>query len=544
MNATITEDGLTVAFHLDARAGSGFGHFSRCLNLAYAFERRGIKTCFYLSRETVAHLRMLGLLEGLCAEVIEEPTPTTASILAFCRLARIDVLVIDDYQFKIETEIVLRNKVFVVMIDDHLFDHYANVVLNHRPGLTLQETTHVDGMRTVRLGGERYCLARAKRREVSVQASFPPKILLHAGGSDLYRPFLDFFCSFLCVAKELGSIFVDILHANTEVLLPDELMRFSSGGKGLIKKVNFDVPLSEKLCDYSAVVGPAGTTTYETLIAGSLPLSFEVYDDGRDSRHAWTNLGHLFHLSFSEVQNPSENHKIVRLFLENMHKVAELLEQSPSKLDGLGPERAVEDIIKCFQGNTSSLDLANLDFPSTVNSYVKEGFGPCNSTDALGFLESRNSERSRSSSTHPDHQIPWTSHLAWWMEPNISRFKVFDESLGSIEGYFWIKKVTLDKAVYFTSGWFPSIHFQQEGGLKLGLKIMKAMRHAIDDLMATGLWIVTVRPENHFARKANQRFGFRTVWLDPKVLEILYPGSQEAELVTMSQSLPLLPNTA
>jgi len=533
----------TVAFHFDAESGSGLGHYNRCLNLARAFAQREVTIYFYLSLDAAMHLKSRGLLDDLPLETVTEPTTTTGSIIEFCDFANVDILVIDNYKFDRNSEAVLRNKVLLVMIDDHLFDHRANIVLNHRPGLSVEEIRHEDETRTLFLGGARFCMATAKSGEGLRPFATPLKILLHAGGSDLYRPFLGFFKAVLSCAVDSRSISVDVLRANIDIRLPDELSNFVDQENNLVNEVSFGVPLREILYRYDVVVGPAGTTTYETLIAGRVPLSFEINEDGRDSKYAWSRLGHLFHLNFSETQDPSVSGRVISLFFENLNRVANLIQQAPTKLDGLGCERAVNDILKYAQMHISSLNWAVSDFATITNQNPTKGFfESCSSSDALDFLESRNSEKARLASTSPDHIISWIDHITWWVDPRIRRYKLFDEAKTSIQGYFWIKQVSVDDAKYFTSGWFPSENFQRDGGLGLGLRIMKAMRKVVSASNMYGLWVITMRADNRFVIKANKRFGFKSAKLHPDLLETLYPGAKQADLISMAQAMPLEPS--
>lgn len=529
---------LTVAFHFDATACTGLGHFNRCLNLAETFQRRGTKVLFYLCADTAGHLKKRKLLDGLSIETVVVGTPSAACIIKFCHSTNIDVLLIDDYQFNLKSEIDLRQHVFLVMIDDHLFDHRSHVILNHRPSLTVEILTHEDETQTCLLGGAKYCLAKATAKVPESGNIVSATVLVHAGGSDLYLPFLNFYKAVLEYCR-LNSISVDVLLADKKAVLPSELKNYVHENPDTCRTVTFEVPLREELHRYDAVVGPAGTTTYETLIAGGLPLSFELTDDGRDSKSAWAVLGHLFHLSFSEAKDPKPSSDIINLFMNNFDKATELIDQAPCKLDGLGCERGVDDIIRCYEAHSlpSNFDISNsIKHSSKV---ATEFFEPCNSSDALDFLASRNNERGRSSSTDPSHRIHWIDHLAWWIDSRIQRYKVFNESTESIEGYFWIKQVILNGETYFTSGWFPSTGFTLESGLSLGLKIMKAMSQEVNRSNTQGIWVITMRPENQFAIQSNRRFGFRPSQLNIDLLEKLYPGSQSSKLLAMSQSMPI-----
>lgn len=530
---------LTVAFHFNAKPGSGLGHFKRCLNLAQSFRSRGITVLYYLCTETAENLSVQGLLDGLDDKVVLSRQVSTSECTEFCNSSGVDVLLIDDYQFNVESEIDLREHVFLVMVDDHLFDHRSHIILNHRPGLALKMLTHTDGFKTLLLGGSSYCLAEATCVSTLRQPTDSLNLLLHAGGSDLYHLFPDFFDTVLRCCKS-RSISVDVLCADRSAMIPPRLRKFINENKSFCKTISFDAPLREKVGYYDAVVGPAGTTTYETLIVGSLPFSFEITDDGRDSKKAWGHLGHLFHLSYSEALDPYVCHRTIALFLDNLETVVQFIEQAECRLDGRGCERAVDDILKAYDANLRGVDCDLAEFTETSTHLNGRFFEKCASSDMLGFLESRNSERSLSSSTDPTHQIHWIDHLTWWLDPRIRRYKVVDEHTQSVEGYFWIKELLISDTRYFTSGWFPSIHFDSKGGLSLGLKIMTVMEQEVQRQGLSGRWVITMRPENHFAIQSNRRFGFKSWELDLGLLDQLYPGAQAAGLLAMSKLMPAL----
>ena len=68
-----------------------------------------------------------------------------------------------------------------------------------------------------------------------------------------------------------------------------------------IKILSFTKNLSDKVKNYDLIAGPAGTTTFESIMAGVVPYSVPIKDDGRDSVSSWNSLGHLAHLSKKKI---------------------------------------------------------------------------------------------------------------------------------------------------------------------------------------------------------------------------------------------------
>ena len=93
------------------------------------------------------------------------------------------------------------------------------------------------------------------------------------------------------------------------------------------------------------MAGPSGTTTFETILAGSLPFTFQLKNDGRDSISAFNQIGHLMHLSHVEKDNPIIVEECWQLILNKKFSLSSLLSLHSASIDGKGAKRTVEKIL-------------------------------------------------------------------------------------------------------------------------------------------------------------------------------------------------------
>ena len=88
-----------------------------------------------------------------------------------------------------------------------------------------------------------------------------------------------------------------------------------------------------------------GTTTLETILAGSFPFSVPIKNDGGDSLNSWHSIGHFAHLTNLEKKNKIILTNMWNSIIENYDELLKKLKKRSKKLDGLGPKRLAEKII-------------------------------------------------------------------------------------------------------------------------------------------------------------------------------------------------------
>ena len=92
-----------------------------------------------------------------------------------------------------------------------------------------------------------------------------------------------------------------------------------------IKILSFTKNLSDKVKNYDLIAGPAGTTTFESIMAGVVPYSVPIKDDGRDSVSSWNSLGHLAHLSNKEKNNKIILRGMWSLIIKKLSSITEFI---------------------------------------------------------------------------------------------------------------------------------------------------------------------------------------------------------------------------
>ena len=250
------------------------------------------------------------------------------------------------------------------------------------------------------------------------------------------------------------------------------------------------------------MAGPSGTTTFETILAGSFPFTFQLKNDGRDSISAFNQLGHLMHLSHAEKDNAIIVEECWQLILNKKFSLSSLLSLHSVSIDGKGAKRTVEKILlKMTQRDQDSL------FPKKIKKKAVANYVSVRSnfSDIRNFLETRNQTSVRKVSTRYDHLISWPEHLRWWLNPNIRKFTFKAE--GKNIGYFWIKTHSSSKGKFLTSGWFLSENSSNKLRLAKELtasKVLKVKRYYSDYL-----WIIIMRNNNKIVTKLNMSCGFK-----------------------------------
>ena len=102
---------------------------------------------------------------------------------------------------------------------------------------------------------------------------------------------------------------------------------------------NYIKDLKSKLKNFDIVVGPAGTTTFETIISRSLPVTVPIVNDGRESLETWRSLGHFLHIENKNKRNKKILRSKWQMVFKNYDKLLYDLVKKSRQLDGLGASR-------------------------------------------------------------------------------------------------------------------------------------------------------------------------------------------------------------
>ena len=150
------------------------------------------------------------------------------------------------------------------------------------------------------MGPEFVLLGETKKRDMK-KKKLINSILLHGGGSSLFNLMTNFTIETIKFAEK-NLIDLSIVCTTKESQKYIESLLSNKIWSTKIKVLPFKKGLAKKFQNYDVVAGPSGTTTFETILAGSFPFTFQLKDDGRDSLSAFNEIGHLLHLNMLKKQ--------------------------------------------------------------------------------------------------------------------------------------------------------------------------------------------------------------------------------------------------
>ena len=486
-----------IAFVYDLNPKQGLGHFTRTSRLITEFRKNGIK-CFIALEEKHKNFHNK-VIKNERPIYFEKTTSSFEAFLEILKKKKIHAVLIDSYSIGFRWERYLREKgLFIVALDDHLKKHSANLVFTNKPETERKYPNSVS--QHWYMGPEFSALDKGKG--IPIRKNKPMSdILLHAGGSSLFNLMENFTIQTIDFANAYRINLSIICTTDRAKRYIEDLL----SKRTLSSKINilpFRKNLENELHSYDVVAGPSGTTTFETILAGSLPFTFQLKNDGRDSISAFNQIGHLMHLSHVEKDNPIIVKECWQLILNKKFSLSSLLSLHSASIDGKGAKRTVEKILlKMTQRDQDPL------FPEkrkkkAVANYVSVR---SNFSDIRNFLETRNQTSVREVSAKSDHLISWPEHLRWWLNPNIRKytFKV----VGKNVGYFWIKTHSNSKNKFLTSGWF--INENNSNKLRLAKELTASKVSKVKRYYSDYLWIIIMRNDNKLAIKLNLDCGFK-----------------------------------
>lgn len=502
-----------VIFRVDADEKSGLGHLCRSKNLIVEFLKRQISVgliCSWASRENLK-IMLSDILDQVQVYYVEKENPASDAdqVIQIITSLSAHVVITDSYKIDECWETKVIKHAFLLVIDDALRTHKAHLVLNHRPGLSLcNKNVHENW-----LVGLDYNLVSSPRvvRYATTQRN-RLRVLIHAGGIGNYSSFQNIYANIL---NEFLKYDVEITVLESSTLSRDALkFLFSklSGNQGEFKFLERQPDLKDSLWLFDVVVGPAGTITLESLMAGVIPVSFVAYDDGRDDRSSWLELGHALHFQREELEESDATKDIISFLISSLEELVLKIRVALRNIDDQAISRIVNEIIA-----QSSLSICHAPYelkasttkniPSSVYDGKFCSIQGCSFGEAIKFLHARNLRSSRNISTNPDTIVSWIDHVRWWTDTDILKYKIIIED---VAGYCWLKVRKLDQIAVVTTGWF----FNEYKPKNLnGLQIFSDILHMFDEVIRNIsfnniMWLAVVRKDNKFAEGINLKFGF------------------------------------
>ena len=486
-----------LAYVYDLNPRQGLGHFTRTNRLIKEFRRNGVEC--YLALEDKHR--------DFHEKIIREETPiyfkkTSKSfnlLVETLRINEIHSVLIDSYTFGLKWEKYLSEKgFFIIAIDDHLKKHSANMIFTNKP--ESQRKFQNSKSQKWFMGPEFALLGQAKKRDVK-KKKIISSILLHGGGSSLFNLMKNFTIETIEFAEK-NLIDLSIVCTTKESQRYIKSLLSNKIWSTKIKVLPFKKDLAKELQNYDVVAGPSGTTTFETILAGSFPFTFQLKDDGRDSLNAFNQIGHLLHLKHVEKNNSKIIADCWLLILETKLRLSSVLSLNSRAIDGKGVMRTVKHVLSEFNlERKDTVALKNLKEKSVSNFTSTKS----NLSEMRDFLEIRNQESVRRVSTSPEHVIPWPEHVRWWLNPNIQKFS-FKKDEKTV-GYYWIKKNFHSTGNYLTSGWF--LNDTNDDKLRLAKELTECKVSKVKRYYVGFTWIIIMRKNNKIVEKLNTNCGFK-----------------------------------
>ena len=323
------------------------------------------------------------------------------------------------------------------------------------------------------------------------------KILIHAGGADSYLKNYEFFYNIFSFLKN-KKVKIDIICSNKKIKskLTKDWSVFKKK-KCEVNLINFDPKLRNNLKSYDLVIGPAGNITYESMSAGTMPLSFPLINDYRDSMMTWNLFGNFLHLSFDESKNKIIIKKVLNFIFDefkNLIKNFNILTRNFSSGE--------KNIIKKIKKN-----ILNKKNEYTNNLTERFKVKKAKYSDARLFLIGRNQKKVRLASSNPNRIILWPEHLNWWKNKKIKKFVLCKNNIP--KGFHWVNKYYSSEINYHIviSGWFPFNENDKEN-LKYSKLILDHQTNFIKKNYKNSIWLININKKNSISLRMNSSKGF------------------------------------
>ena len=383
----------------------------------------------------------------------------------------------------------------MVAIDDHLKFHEADLVFSNRADI--DNTLLHKNVNQNWFIGPSYCLVnkiKDKTQNIKVK-----RILLHAGGASYFNMVTKLIVSTFKAAKKY-NLNVEVICVTENSRLYIEKLVIEMDCKNFVTTIPFIKNFNNIVFKYDVVVGPAGTITFESIMAQCIPFTIPLINDGRDSEESWPYIGHLMHMNFEESQNEDLLNHSWKVLIKNFKKLKKNLIYFSDKLDGSGPNRVVNKILNKFKNKNNLNDIKQP--VKQIDEYFSKS---CLSGNARLFLNSRNNQFVRQMSSNPNHIITWPEHVEWWLKSDIYKFAFFLNE--TIVAFHWSKFIEDEFGDIIISGWFPVKKTSEN--LKIACLVLNAQVEQVKSTFKNATWIITMRKHNKFVYSINKRVGFK-----------------------------------
>lgn len=487
---------IKIAILSDLTQTSGLGHISRMKNLSKTFINKGI-SCYFLCEKKNSKLIYPFIQRSRI--IFFSSKRKNKSISEIIEKYNFPILIIDSYKsYNFLTKNLIKKKIFIVAIDDHLKEYFSNFVISFGD---IKNKFLIKKPKQFWLNGNRYFLIKNNQIKKRRKNLIIKKILLHAGGSSSYEKIKKFTLITLESIKKY-NLDATVLCTTTKSINYIKKLLLKYGISRKVRIQRYIKNLSKKLHNYDLIAGPMGTTTLESIISRTLPFSVPIKNDGRDSPNLWCSFGHLLHLKTSEKNNNQIIREMWSLIIDNYQILTKNLIKNSRMLDGRGPERAAKKILFHYKLNKKYKFKTYIKKNKNSKKDILKSFN-CKFSDLRNFFDNQNQ---RFTKLFPYKGIikTWPEYLNWCLKNNLKKYKL--TKFGKIIGYHWIKINNINDMNFINSGWF--LIKKDKENINLSFEILNIQLKILQKLRKKFIWIVLPNIKNKLAIKDCHKFGF------------------------------------
>ena len=395
---------MKVVIRVDASREVGFGHLSRCINLAEVLRIRGNEVLFICREDESKSFKVLEdrlfktciLPRNTASSQISQEDDADETIEALDGL-RPSWLVVDSYGLDNEFEQKLRGYVEKIAVIEDLADrrHDCDLLIDQNYSDRTVETFKRQVPETCKyLIGPRYALLNsvfAKIREVSVaQRTELKRIFVFCGGSDpnnLTKTVLD-----ALGRDEFSEIKVDVVIGSQNQNLKEEL---TNPYKSNIEFHESGDNFAKIMSSADLVIGAGGTTTWERMCLGLPSIVVSIADNQVPACEKLGREGLVRYLGPQSEVTSELVAGTVSEFLQTPSALSAVSVKSQIFVDGKGCDRVAE--VMCPSGESDlKVRLAKV-------------------TDCIEFFNWANDPMVREQSLDTA-EIQWMDHQKWFGE--------------------------------------------------------------------------------------------------------------------------------
>ncbi len=242
-----------------------------------------------------------------------------------------------------------------------------------------------------------------------------------------------------------------------------------------------------------------GTTTFETILAGSFPYTFLRQKVRLDPFSSWLKNGHLINLNRNEIVNKRVITNTWDFTFKNFKMLKKILIDNSKDLDGKANKR----VAKIISGKHIA---SKISFRQGRLKKNKIEIKKCSLMDARKFLELRNKPNNKQVSTS-NRNIIWPEHINWFLNKNIKKFKLIDSNSSKL--FFWFKVIKDKFGKIIISGIITEKKNDDE--LKYVGIALKKLNYLVRKSVKDATWIVFNKKENIIFERFNANMGFKSI---------------------------------